>query len=287
MLWIFLSICCSIVVSVMLKLARRYEIDVYQAVVWNYSTAILLTSLLLWPRSYSLNGAPWGSYITLGLLLPAIFVVLGISIKYSGIVRTEVAQRMSLLIPILAAFLFFGEHETLLKFVGILVGFIAIILTIPRSKHSGRRSYNPIALGCLLVVFVGFGVIDVLFKNLATSTAVSYNTSLFYVFVLSFGFSLVGLIYQVATGRMRFSWLHIPIGWVLGIAHFGNILFYITAHKSLASQPSMVFSAINIGVIVLGALTGMIIFKEKLTLLNKAGIVVAIAAVVIMAYAGI
>ena len=31
MIYILLSICCSIIVSVMLKLAKRYHIDVYQA----------------------------------------------------------------------------------------------------------------------------------------------------------------------------------------------------------------------------------------------------------------
>jgi hypothetical protein len=38
----------------------------------------------------------------------------------------------------------------------------------------------------------------------------------------------------------------------------------------------------NIGVIVVGALIGLIIFREKLSLLNKAGIVIAIIAVVIL-----
>jgi drug/metabolite transporter (DMT)-like permease len=267
----------------MLKLARRYEIDVYQAVVWNYSTAILLSWLFLKPHLGNMQGAPVWSYVVLGILLPAIFIVLGLSIKLSGIVRTDVSQRLSLLIPIVAAFLIFGEQETPLKFIGIALGFVAIVCTIPWQKQTGRQPFNTLALICLLVVFAGFGVIDVLFKRIATSSVVNYNTSLFCVFVLCFGFSLLGLIYQVATKKMRFSWMHIPIGWVLGIANFGNILFYLKAHKALATHPSTVFSAMNIGVIVLGALTGLLIFKEKLSLLNKIGIFVAIAAVVIMA----
>jgi hypothetical protein len=36
MLYVFLSICCSVIVSVLLKLARRYQIDVFQAITWNY-----------------------------------------------------------------------------------------------------------------------------------------------------------------------------------------------------------------------------------------------------------
>jgi len=283
MLYIFLSICCSIVVSVMLKLAKRYEIDIFQAIVWNYSTAILLSWLLLKPHIGNIQNGPVFSYALLGLLLPAIFIILGVSIRFSGIVRTDVAQRMSLLIPVVAAFLIFGEKETFLKFIGIFLGFVAIVCTIPWQKDGARSPVKASAWIYLLVVFAGFGVIDVLFKQIAASTAVNYNSSLFFVFILSFIFSLIGLVYQVATKRMRISWLHIPIGWVLGIANFGNILFYLKAHKALANRPSMVFSAMNIGVIVLGALTGLIIFKEKLSLVNKAGIVIAVIAVIIMA----
>ncbi|WP_295673998.1 EamA/RhaT family transporter [uncultured Mucilaginibacter sp.] len=282
MLYILLSICCSIIVSVMLKLAKRYHIDVYQAVVWNYSMAIFLSWLFLKPKLVNLSGAPIVNYTLLGLLLPLLFIIIGISIKQSGIVRTDIAQRLSLLIPIMAAFLLFGEKGNLLKSIGILTGFAAILCTIPWKQSGMVRKVAANAWLYLLMVFVGMGLIDVLFKQIAAFKSVSYGTSLFIVFVLAFLFSLAGLVYQVAAKKMKFSWPHILIGWVLGAANFGNILFYIKAHKALASQPSTVFSAMNIGVIVFGALIGLIIFKEKLSLLNKAGILIAIIAVVIL-----
>jgi len=284
MLYIFLSIGCSLAVSIMLKLAKRYQIDVYQAIVWNYSTAILLSWILLKPQFGHLTSAPIGIYLLLGLLLPLVFVLLSVSVKVSGIVRTDVAQRLSLVIPVIAAFLLFNEKPTSLKIIGILLGLAAIVCTIPWQQGSGvQKRTNANAWIYLLMVFAGFGVIDVLFKQIAIIKTVSYNTSLFYVFTMAFAFSLIGLIYQVATKKMKFSWPHILIGWGLGIANFGNILFYLKAHRALADQPSTVFSAMNIGVIVVGALTGLIIFREKLSLLNKAGIVIAIIAVVIMA----
>lgn len=266
----------------MLKLAKRYHIDVYQAVVWNYSMAVFLSWLFLKPKLVHLSGAPIVNYALLGLLLPSLFIVIGISIKQSGIVRTDIAQRLSLLIPIIAAFLLFGEHNSLLKSVGILTGFAAILCTIPWKTSGVVGKVGANAWLYLLMVFVGMGLIDVLFKQIAAFKAVTYGTSLFIVFVLAFAFSLAGLVYQVAAKKMKFSWPHILIGWVLGIANFGNILFYIKAHKALADKPSTVFSAMNIGVIVFGALIGLIIFKEKLSLLNKAGILIAIIAVVIL-----
>ncbi|WP_431295071.1 hypothetical protein [Pedobacter sp. P26] len=52
------------------------------------------------------------------------------------------------------------------------------------------------------------------------------------------------------------------------------------AHKALAENPSTVFAAMNLGVIIIGTLIGIIAFKEKLSKLNYVGIVLAIAAVI-------
>src|ERR1700760_3266809 len=103
MVYILLSICCSVVVSVLLKLARRYQIDVYQAITWNYSMAIILTLIFLKPHLHNLQAAPVYIYSLLGVLLPVLFVVMASAIRYTGIVRTEIAQRLSLVIPIISA----------------------------------------------------------------------------------------------------------------------------------------------------------------------------------------
>ena len=53
------------------------------------------------------------------------------------------------------------------------------------------------------------------------------------------------------------------LGLILGLLNFGNILFYLKAHKALAENPSTVFAGMNMGVIILGSLAGILIFKEK------------------------
>src|SRR5476649_1598702 len=115
MLYLFLSICCSVIVSILLKLAKRYHIDVLQAVTWNYSTAILLTWLIYKPHLQQQQSAHGYTYLLVGLLLPVLFLIIAISVRVNGIVRTDVAQRLSLLIPILAAFLLFEEVLTPFK----------------------------------------------------------------------------------------------------------------------------------------------------------------------------
>src|SRR5688500_11381949 len=117
MLLVLLSVLCSVTVSVIIKLARRYSVNVVQMIAWNYPVAVLLSYHYLKPdmSAFSLSEAPIISYVILGVLLPALFVIIAASIRYTGIVRTEIAQRLSLFIPLLAAFLIFGEHPQALK----------------------------------------------------------------------------------------------------------------------------------------------------------------------------
>ncbi len=283
MLYILLSICCSVIVSVMLKLAKRYQVDVLQAVMWNYVVAIALTWFFFKPQLSNLQSAPIYNFAALGVLLPVLFVVIATSVRLTGIVRTDIAQRLSLFIPILASYLIFHEHLSLLKIIGVAIGFAAIICSIPWQKGGGKASSG--SWFYLLVVFVGMGVIDVLFKQLATFKAVPYTTSLFIVFILSFICALILFIIKLARGKTKFSFPHILIGGALGAFNFGNILFYLKAHKALANQPSTVFTAMNIGVIVAGTLVGLIVFNEKLSTLNRVGIFLALAAIFVITYA--
>jgi len=280
MIYIILSIFCSVTVAVLLKLAKRYKISIIQAVTFNYLTALTLCFLFFKPDVKIITGtAPWPIYIALAILLPTIFLFLAASVKKLGIVKTDIAQRLSLFIPILAAYFIFKEDFNQLKFIGLGVGFLAIILTFLRKSESKSESGNwfyPI------IVFVGFGVIDVLFKQIALHKELPYTTSLFTVFSLAFFVSLIIIIIMVVTKKTKLQLVNIGCGLILGLFNFGNILFYLKAHKALATNPSTVFAAMNLGVIVVGSLIGILVFKEKLTKLNYFGIALALCAVILI-----
>ncbi|MFA6087970.1 EamA family transporter [Mucilaginibacter sp.] len=284
MLYVFLSVCCSVIVSVLLKLARRYSVDIFQAITWNYSMAILLTWFFFRPQLQNLSHAPVTIYVAVGILLPLVFWIMASSVRVVGIVRTDVAQRLSLFIPILASFLLFKEPLSTLKIIGITVGFAAILCSIPWQKQTANRKVLSNSWIYLVVVFLGFGIIDVLFKQVAVFKEIAYTTSLFIIYILAFVIAFVGLLFKVITKQSKISWPHMMFGWVLGVANFGNILFYLKAHTALSTSPSTVFSAMNIGVITLGAVVGLFVFHERLSLLNKIGIGLAIVAIIIITY---
>ncbi len=285
MLYIFLCICCSVAVSILLKLSKRYQIDVFQAITWNYSIAIVLTWIFLKPQLSHLNSSPFYIYSLLGILLPTIFVAIAVSVTANGIIRTEIAQRLSLFIPVIASFLLFNEHLTIVKSTGIIIAFAAIVCAIPiKKQRSPNKKAVPYGWLYLVATFLGIGVIDVLFKQMAASKAVSFGTSLLLVYIISFVLAMFGLVYRFGSKKSKFSWPHILFGWILGVFNFGDILFYIKAQQSISTKPSFVFSSVDIGVIVLGSVVGLLIFKEKLSPLNKIGIGLAIVAIVVIYY---
>ena len=74
-------------------------------------------------------------------------------------------------------------------------------------------------------------------------------------------------------------------GIAVGVFNFGNIYFYLKAHQAFSENPSTVFAGMNMGVIVLGSLIGVLIFKEKLSKKNYLGIFLALLAIVLLTYA--
>ncbi|MGM9475977.1 EamA family transporter [Pedobacter sp. GSP4] len=278
MIYIILSICCSVTVAILLKLAKRYQISIIQAVTVNYFAALTLCFFFFKPDiKLVTHTAPWPIYIGLAILLPTIFLFLAASVKNLGIVKTDIAQRLSLFIPVLAAYFVFKEDFNILKIAGLCIGFLAIFLTFLRKSAPDDSKGN---LLYPIMVFVGFGLIDVLFKQIALYKELPYTTSLFTVFCLAFIVSLIIVITMIISGKTKVQLVNVACGIILGFFNFGNILFYLKAHKALAENPSTVFAAMNLGVIIVGSLIGIIIFKEKLTRLNYAGIIFAIAAVI-------
>ncbi|MFI5453124.1 EamA/RhaT family transporter [Pedobacter sp. UC225_61] len=280
MIYLILSISCSVIVGVLLKLAKRYQINIMQAVTWNYLFAIGLSAFFFKPDFSPINLSVISPiYSLLGLLLPAIFLIQGFSVQQTGLARTDIAQRLSLFISLCAAYFLFNESFDRLKYVGLIIGFMAIIFTIYRKAGSPSSKHT---WWYLLLVFVGFGAIDVLFKLVSQITVIPYTTSLFLIFCIAFVFSLLYILYLAITKKTKIQLINFVCGCVLGFFNFGNILFYLKAHRAMADQPSTVFAAMNIGVIIIGSLIGIILFKERLSKLNYTGLLLALIAIALI-----
>ncbi|MBE8722426.1 DMT family transporter [Sphingobacterium pedocola] len=284
MIYVFLSVLFSVAVSIVIKVARSKQVDTQQLVLWNYPIAVLMTYFLLKPDLSNSMAQQWPFviYIPLAILLPTLFIFIALAIRSSGIVKTDIAQRLSLFIPLIASFLIFREEMVWTKMIGIGVGLVAIICSISWNKKVEESQKNVWIYP--FVVFVGMGIIDVLFKQIAQHTEVPYLTSMFIVFVLAMLVAFGILCYQVRILKRNLDRNAIGWGLLLGVFNFGNIYLYMRAHRALPDNPSIVFTAMNIGVIVLGGVVGVMIFKEKLSKINQIGLFLAVISVLLIAY---
>ncbi len=276
MLYLIISVICSVSVGVIFKIARKWSTNAKQIVLFNYFFALLLCYAVFSPKVDKVTPeAPFLLYASLGVLLPVVFLFLIASIKNIGIVKTDAAQRLSLFVSILAAWLVFGEVFSLVKLIGIGIGFLALFCVL--NKTSDVQSND---LKYPVLVFFGFGVIDILFKKVAAFTALPYTTSLFLIFGVALIIMLVTVLYEVIQLKNRIEIKNLIFGFFVGCFNFGNILFYLKAHQAFSTNPSTVFAGMNMGVIFLGSVVGVIVFKEKLSRLNYAGLLLALFSIV-------
>lgn len=284
MIYVFISVCCSIIVAVLIKLARRRNINVQQLVLWNYPCTVLMTYLLLDPQLQILSYAhlPIGLYIPLIILLPTLFIFIALAIKFSGIVKTDVAQRMSLFIPLLASFVLFGEVASSNTLLGVMLGLVAVFFSISWKSDSAKTKKQGFIYP--IIVFLGMGVIDILFKQIAQHKEIPYITSMFIVFTGAMIFGGLILLWKIFIKGEVFSRAAVGWGSLLGVFNFANIYFYMKAHRALPENPSIVFTTMNIGVIVLGSIIGVLLFKEKLSKLNYIGLILAVVSIFLIAY---
>lgn len=276
MLFLVLSILCSVTVGVIFKITRKYNSNPTQIVAFNYIAALVLCYFTYTPNLKEVDSnAPWNLYIAIGVLLPVVFLFLVASIKHMGIVKTDAAQRLSLFIPILAAWFIFKEEFNTYKIIGIVIGFVALLFILRKQSENNQNKWI-----FPTIVLVGFGIIDILFKQIAIYTTLPYPTSLFVVFCIALAVAILISVYEIGIKNVKLESKNILFGALVGIFNFGNILFYLKAHKAFAENPSTVFAGMNMGVIVLGSLVGLLFFKEKLSKLNYIGLFLALIAIV-------
>ena len=297
---LIIAVLCSVAVSVLLKVARKRHIEIQQAIAFNYIVALSLSWFLLKPDFKGLEFTDFIAqsentpiFLALGILLPSVFIIMSKAVEFAGIVRSDAAQRLSLFLPILAAILIFHETLSQSKVVGIVLAFVGLFCLLSKpnqqsavdkkqrflnvgytngpegvSKRTSELTNNFRGVLGLVGVWFGYGIIDILFKQVAKSGG-AFPTTLF-----------IALLFK----RTQWNVASVVGGIILGVLNFFNILFYIKAHQSFGSNPTLVFAGMNIGVICLGTITGALIFKEKISKINWLGIVFSLCAIFCLYY---
>ena len=288
MIFLLLSILFNSYLGVIFAYFNRYKIDSFQAIVFNYWACVITGTIVLghFPINLESIQYPWFKWsILMGFLFITVFNLISISSVKVGITITQTSNKLSLVIPVLFSFLVYQEHISWLKFIGIVVALIAVVLTsknnntIETSKKISWQYMLPI------ILFISSGIIDTLTKYVERTYLITNDISNAYLISGFFIAAILGSIvlsYQYITSKRVFNIKNLLAGIVLGVPNYFSIYYLIKALQSNSLSSSATIPINNIGVLFVVSMFGIFIFKEKLNKANYIGLLFTLLAILLI-----
>jgi drug/metabolite transporter (DMT)-like permease len=285
MVSLVLSVLCSAALGIVFKNFNRFDINVLQAVVVNYFTAVCVAWLALgaFPltrETVTLQGFEWAMLV--GASFIGGFVAVGIATQRIGMATTAVLQKMSLIAPVILGVLLYGESLSIWKILGVVAAIVSIFLTTSSadSEAKGFSLNLPVIAWVVFVMAILADVTLMLLDKNAPQTAKDPRL-VATIFATAGACGIFVILYSISKG-MQLAWKNVLAGIALGIPNYGSIYFLLKALSS-GMESSAVFPMANVGVIVCSTLIAFTVFREKLSLKNWLGIGLALLAIVLVA----
>jgi drug/metabolite transporter (DMT)-like permease len=289
MIFLLLSILCNSLLFIILKYFAKFKINTLQALVFNYITAFslgVISNESGIPFS-ALPHMPWvWLVIVMGTLFIIVFLLIAKTAQEIGVSVATVANKMSVIIPVTVAVLFYHNSCTWLKVLGIVLALTALLLTSLKEKGTAAGPSKGLWMLLLpFIVFMGSGIIDALVNFAQERLITKEYSSLF----LAGCFAVAGCI-GVATVLFRFVVMKEKInprnaiaGVILGVPNYISIHCMMKALNAKVLESSVLYPINNMGIVLLSSAGAVLLFGEKLSLKNKAGILISILAITLIA----
>ena len=274
--------------SAMVMLFKYFDkigVNNFTAITFNYFTAGILALF-----SYRIENSiiELKSNVNLNLLICSLIVGVLFVITFNlyaftaqkiGITLSTIANKMSMIIPILIGLILFKEEVTLIKVIGIFLAIGAIIFSSKEDKKSKKLSQVNMLI--LSLLFIGQGLADGILNWAQKNILNSDNMNLFFTLTfLSAG--LAGglyIFYKIKTSNFKMNKKSILWGIILGIPNYLTLLYFMKSLKNDLFSSYQVFPIVNIGVIVLCTILSVILFKEKVSFYKWIGVGFGILAI--------
>ena len=274
---------------VLFKYFGKYGVNNLQAIIINYFTAGTLSLIVAYNNDIkiSLPDIIYSTYIIPSLIIGFLFIVtfnlLAFGTQKIGIAISTVANKMSMIIPVIIGISLFSEKLGMFKLIGIVLAISAIYMT---STKSGKLSFDKKFLPIILLIFFGQGMADGTLSWAQKFSINDENTPLFFasVFLIAGILGSVFLIYETIKNGFKLEFKNLIWGIGLGIPNYLTLHFFVRSLQSPIFESSQVFPIVNMGVIVLTALAGILLFREKLSFFNWGGILVAVLAISLITF---
>ena len=284
MIFLLLSILFNSVLYVVFTVFKKQEIDTLQAIVINY----FIASSLAFSQanvSYGLLKTPnqkwFFATIILGVLFISLFNLMAKTTQYLGVSVAAISGKMSMVIPVLFGIMVYKEPVNLLKIVAIFLALSAVYLTSIKEK----MEVNIKLLYLPVILFFGSGLLDTLLKYFEKNYVATDEVSIF-IGTIFFNAMLIGIVVLLIKStkrKIRFNVKNIIGGVLLGIFNYYAMFFLVKSLQTMGKyDSSKVFTLNNIGIVLVSALFGFLLFQEKFSKKNILGIFFAILSVYLL-----
>ena len=284
MIYLILAIIFSTGVFVAMRLFERYKLDNHQALMWNYVFASGTGFAICehWDTVPQLVAEPWfGLSLLTGFWFIFTYLLMTASTQRSGVTVTSLSSKLSVVLPILAGVVMLGERLNFVASTGIVLALVALVLVLGgRGGSNEKHNKNWLLPVC---IFFGTGTGDILMKITEQRNAgddLGFMIAFIYFVALIFGVIIVA--YDLIRGKSKWQWKSAIGGIGLGVINFFSTSSVYHAMRSFDNV--VLFPIYNIGVVSLTAIIGWLVFKEKLTLKNYIGLIIAVIAVILITF---
>ena len=279
MMFLLLSILCSVSIAHLLKYVEGKSVAKFALFAINY----LVGTLIAFGGSYrELQQIRVGPFLWLGMIVGALFVwsyvLMTLTFRQLGVTIPVSLMRLSAVLPTFGSVIFFSELPQPLQVLGIILAFLSLPLTSEERlvfTNPGKILQNGFGWG--LMLFLTFGTANFIFK--IQNELFHAQNPYYFLAIIFFTAFLISTIVAIAQ-NVTMTTAVIGYGVVLGVL---NVFASYSLMRALYVMPGIVVYPINgVGTILLSALTSMILWKERLTRSSYAFIALASIALLLI-----
>jgi drug/metabolite transporter (DMT)-like permease len=288
MIYLILAIVFTSMFFVIFRIVDNLKLPLLPVIVVNY----LLTSITSFAYAnymgiFDMANFTWDVIwpaLMVGSSFVFLFVIMGIASAKAGVGKTAMSNRLNVIIPVVFSIIYFSEPLPAIKIISIILGIIALALSVMKKDKgqptgSGENYYFLL----FLIFFVG-GATDAFLGLVQDGMLNDTNQMNFFIanFMTAF---LGGLIFSTLKGtkvKTYFKPRSLGMALALSVSNFLAFFGFINGLGKSGLDESEFFTTLNIGIVVFTILWGILLFRERYSLTNWAGIGLAIVSIILL-----
>lgn len=225
----------------------------------------------------------------MGVLFVSIFNVIGLTAQKVGVAVASVANKLSLIIPVVLSVYLYGESVRGWKLVGVVLALAAVVLTCYKGRQQEQKmepSARKWEYALPFILFIGSGLLDGLINHVQKQYVTEENNNA-YLISGFFSAATIGstlLLIQYARKKQVFHFRNLLAGVLIGIPNYFSIWCLVRFLKQSPWESSASIPVNNMGIVLFSSVVAWLLFRERLSKINWMGIVLSLAAIYLIAF---